>query len=77
MNFIVTAVLATVCGLSWNWATGNQPMSYWLMGVFLIGSCAGADFIGWFLERRRARRRRVRRAAVVNSWRGRRKADQA
>lgn len=68
MNLILTAALAAIAGLSWNWATGYAPMSYWLMWAFFIGSCAGAELLEWVWERRRERRRRARRAAVAGRW---------
>lgn len=62
MNIILTAVLATIAGLSWNWATDNQPMSYWLMGGFFIGSSLSADLLELAWQWHRGRRRVGRRA---------------
>lgn len=70
MNVILTAVFATIAGLGWNWATGNAPMSYWLMGSFFVGSCLLADSVEWVWDRRAERRRLARRVAVSASWRG-------
>lgn len=62
MNIILTAVLATVAGLTWNWTTGNAPMSYWLMGGFFIASSAGADLLELAWQWHRGRRRTIRRS---------------
>jgi len=70
VNLILTAVFATIAGLGWNWATGNAPMSYWLMGSFFVGSCLLADFVEWVWDRRAEHRRRARRGAVSASWHG-------
>jgi hypothetical protein len=73
VNLILTAVFATIAGLGWNWATGNAPMSYWLMGSFFVGSCLLADSVEWVWDCRAERRRRDRRVAVSASWRGERR----
>lgn len=72
MNVILTTAFATIAGLAWNWTTNNQPMSYWQMGGFFVGSCLLADLVEWVWDRRRERHRRARRVAVAASWHGER-----
>lgn len=62
MTILLTAAIATLAGLTWNWTTDNQPMTYWLMGAFFIGSSVAADLLDRLWERWRLRHRAARRA---------------
>lgn len=64
MNLILTVVLATLAGLTWNWTTDNQPMSYWLMGGFYVGATLGAELLERAWDWRTARRKAARSAPV-------------
>lgn len=60
MNLILTVALAALAGLTWNWTTGDAPMSYWLTGAFYVGSTLGADLLERAWDWRTARRRASR-----------------
>ena len=76
MTILLSLAFAAVAGLSWQWTADGVQMSYWQMGGCYFASTIAAEVLAWAWEQRRMRRRRSRRAAVVNSWRGRRKAGQ-
>lgn len=65
MNLILTAALAALAGLAWNVATGNAPMSYWLMGAFYVGATLGAELLERAWDWRTARRKAARGARPV------------
>jgi uncharacterized membrane protein len=62
VNILLTAALAAIAGVAWNWATDNQPMTYWLMGVLIVGSSLAAELLEQTWRWSRARRRPGRRA---------------
>lgn len=65
VNLILTAALAALAGLTWNWTTGNAPMSYWLMGTFYGGATLGAELLERAWDWRTARRKAARNALPV------------